>query len=134
MTKLSSQVRKKDLEREFGRYGKIRNTKLKRGYAFIEYYHKDDAKVAIRELNKRAVFSPNQRIVVEEARGSKGQREYDRDDRRRYSRRREHDRDRSRGHRDYYKKRGKTGPKETDECFNCGKLGHWANECPNKKE
>ena len=23
----------------------------------------------------------------------------------------------------------KTGPKESDVCFNCGKLGHWANEC-----
>lgn len=38
------------------------------------------------------------------------------------------DRDSSRG--DYFRKRG---PNPDDKCFNCGKRGHWSNECKEKK-
>ncbi len=130
VTKLSPQVTRKDLEREFGKYGEIKNSKLKRGYAFIEYYHKEDAKLAIKELDDRKLFGQQRRIVVEEARGNKRERE-----RRERERRRDRDRDRDRDRerdRDYDRKR-KTGPKSTDECYCCRKLGHWANECPYNK-
>ena len=129
VTKLSSRVTKRDLEREFERFGRIRNLNLKRGYAFIEYYNKEDAKYAIRELDNKKLFGQQQRIVVEEAKGRKRERERERErDRRRYhtknrSRSRSRDRDR-----DYYYSR-RSGPKKTDICFNCGREGHWANEC-----
>ena len=70
VTKLSSRVTKKDLDREFGKFGEIRNLKIKRGYAFIEYYNKEDAKYAIKELDNKKLFGQQQRIVVEEAKGS----------------------------------------------------------------
>ena len=48
ITKLQPHVRVKDIEKEFGVYGKIKKTNLKRGYAFVEYYSKEDAKEAIK--------------------------------------------------------------------------------------
>ena len=133
VTKLNSRVTKRDLDREFGKYGEIRNLKLKKGYAFIEYYNKKDAKYAIRELDNKKLFGQQQRIVVEEAKGSKRERERERQrrrdkerDRRRYYRK-SRSRSRSRDHDYYYRRR--SGPKKTDVCFNCGKEGHWANEC-----
>lgn len=131
VTKLSYRITKRDLDREFGRFGKIRNLQLKKGYAFIDYYNKEDAKDAIKELNNQKLFGQQQRIVIEEAKGERRERERERekrkergrrDYRRSISRSRERYRDR-----DYYRRR--TGPKKTDICFNCGKEGHWANEC-----
>ncbi len=169
------------MEREFDRFGEIKNTKLKQGFAFITYYHKDDARYAIKQMNGKKIFGQQRRIVVEEANGSRRDRERSRErerdrsrerrdrdrererrrsdidrersrDRARYRERRDRDKDRererSRRDRDRerdrekskndrdYEGRGKrkTGPKELDECFNCGKLGHWAFECPNKKD
>ena len=119
VTKLSSTVTKRDLDREFGKYGEIRNLNLKKGYAFIEYYNKEDAKYAIRELDNKKLFGQQQRIVVEEAKESKRERKRER---------RRRDRDRRSRDRDYYYRR-RSGPKKTDICFNCGKEGHWANEC-----
>ena len=126
VTKLSSKVTRRDLTREFGRFGEIRNLKLKKGYAFIEYYDKEDAKYAIKELHNQKLFGQQQRIVVEEAKGSKREREREKERRRDRDRRRSYRRSRSRS--SYYYKR-RSGPKKTDICFNCGKEGHWANEC-----
>ena len=145
ITKLGPQVTEEDLEREFSKFGDIKKVNLKRGYAFVEYYHKADAKYAIRELDNQRLFGQNQRIVVEEAIGSKREREHERQ--RERERRRDRDRDHDRRDKDRYRdkykndrdrysnkqKQRKRGPKENDECFNCGKLGHWANECPDKK-
>jgi RNA recognition motif-containing protein len=139
-------VRVKDIEKEFGVYGKIRKTNLKRGYAFVEFYSKEDAKEAIRKLDGRKLFGQQERVVVEEAIGKRRDRDRDR---RHYSRSRERIRDRPRYRDRYYDDRyrykrsdtysrrryRKTGPKSTDECYNCGGMGHWANQChmPKKK-
>jgi arginine/serine-rich splicing factor 4/5/6 len=69
IAKLSSDVRERDLEDEFKRYGHIRNIELKRGYAFIEYEDYRDADEAIRDMDGRK-FEGN-RIVVQHSRKEK---------------------------------------------------------------
>ena len=39
ITKLAPYVSEKDILKEFSQFGKIRNTNLKRGYAFVEFYN-----------------------------------------------------------------------------------------------
>ena len=129
VAKLGPRVSKRDLEKEFRNFGEIRDLNLKRGYAFIEYYNKIDAKNAIKGLNNQKLFGQQQRIVVEPANGSKRERRRERDRRRDYRRSRSRSLSRSRYRdRDYYYRR-RPGPKKTDVCYNCGKEGHWANEC-----
>ena len=135
ITKLSHQVTEKDIEKEFKIFGEIRNINLKKGYAFVEYYNKRDAKDAIRKLDNQKLFGQSQRVVVEEAIGHRRDRDRDRDRdhhrRDRYYHDRYRDRDKYRND-DHYSSRHrsrKTGPKESDVYFNCGKFGHWANEC-----
>ena len=131
ITKLSPQVTERDIEKEFSDFGDIKKINLKRGFAFVEYYNKDDAKEAIRKLHNKKLFGQQKRVVVEEAIGRRRDRDRDRRrDRDRYY----HERDRYRYRdRDKYKnddnylsrhRPRKSGPKETDKCYNCGKLGH----------
>ena len=124
VTKLGPRVTEKDLEREFRRFGHIRNLKLKKGYAFIEYYKHKNAKYAIRELNDKKLFNLPQRVVVEEAKDYRREKE-----RRRRDMRRDY---RSRS-RDYYYHK-KMSSKSRDKCFKCGEIGHWAYECKEKRK
>ena len=66
IAKLSSNVRERDLEDEFKRFGPIRNVELKRGFAFIEYEDHRDADDAVRDMDSRR-FEGN-RIVVQHSR------------------------------------------------------------------
>ena len=131
ITRLSYYVTKRDLEKEFIRFGDIKNLTLKKGYAFVEFYDPKDAKYAIKELDGRKLFGQSNRVVVEEAKISREEREKEKSKKRSKSRDKEKNRDDNKDKykdRDYYYKR-RSGPKKTDICYNCGKEGHWANEC-----
>ena len=129
ITGLNYYVTKRDIEKEFIRFGDIRNLTLKRGFAFVEFYNPKDAKYAIKELDGRKLFGQSNRIVVEEAKISREEREREKRKNKSKEKDREDNKERERNRdRDYNYKR-KTGPKKTDICYNCGKEGHWANEC-----
>lgn len=103
IAKLTPFISERDLRNIFIKYGRIKNLNLKRGYAFLEYVHRSDAKEAIYHMDGRRIGG--QRIVVQEAMSQGRDRRFSGPSRRR------------------------TGPKETDLCYNCGGKGHWANEC-----
>eukprot|EP00287_Rhodomonas_sp_CCMP768_P002711 CAMPEP_0196731722 /NCGR_PEP_ID=MMETSP1091-20130531/11326_1 /TAXON_ID=302021 /ORGANISM="Rhodomonas sp., Strain CCMP768" /LENGTH=76 /DNA_ID=CAMNT_0042074873 /DNA_START=1 /DNA_END=227 /DNA_ORIENTATION=- len=62
---LSSRIRERDLEHEFGRYGRIRDVSIKQGFAFLEYDRSEDADYAIRKMD--GVNLEGLRISVEYA-------------------------------------------------------------------
>ena len=65
IAKLSSNVREKDLDYEFRRFGNIKNIQLKRGYAFVEFEDYKDAEDAVKDMDGRKL--EGQRIVVQHA-------------------------------------------------------------------
>ena len=65
VAKLASNIREKDLDYEFRRFGNIKNIQLKRGYAFVEFEDYKDAEDAIKDMDGRKL--EGQRIVVQHA-------------------------------------------------------------------
>jgi len=91
----SRRLTKDDLKGSFRKYGKIREIRMKNGYAFIEYDNYHDAEEAV--YRKHRKYLGDHKISVEPARM-----------------------DRRRGDR--------SKPQKDDECWKCGKKGHWRNE------
>lgn len=143
IAKLSINVRKRDLEDRFLRYGDIKEVQLKNGFGFIEYYDYRDAEYACERMDGRT-FEGN-RLTVQPSKGKQT-----RDDRyRRDSRERRDDRYRrdSRDRRDFrdgrderYRERTRDperkrgGPQPEDKCFNCNEVGHWKSDCKNPRK
>ncbi|OMJ84962.1 hypothetical protein SteCoe_13793 [Stentor coeruleus] len=63
--RLSRKTRVRDLEKEFSRYGRIRDLEIKHDYAFIEYSDPRDAEDAIYHMDNRNF--DDSRIIVEYA-------------------------------------------------------------------
>ncbi|KAI9071442.1 hypothetical protein K1719_046591 [Acacia pycnantha] len=73
--RLSSRTRSRDLDKVFGRYGRIRGVDMKHDYAFVEFSDPRDADDARYNLDGRDV--DGSRIIVEFAKGGpRGSREY----------------------------------------------------------
>jgi len=76
MGNLPNDVRERDVERFFDRYGRVRNIFIKDGkYGFCEFDDYRDADDACHELNGRDFLGA--RIVVEHARGPRRDRDRD---------------------------------------------------------
>lgn len=95
----SRRTTRDDIKDKFKTYGKIHDIKLKNGFAFIEFEHTDDALEAIEDGTKKELEIDGRKLVIEQA------------------------------GRDRKRRSGTNGPQPEDECYNCGKKGHWRNEC-----
>ncbi len=151
IAKLSSEVRERDLDDKFRKYGDIKHIKLKTGFAFVEFERYKDAEDAIERMNGREFFG--KRIVVEHTKGKKTERRdrprrYSRDSRDRDYRDRRDSRDRykrnsrdrrdSRDRGDYkerrFVRRDDGNSSRDNKCFNCNEFGHKKFDCPNKRQ
>jgi len=116
VARFPSRTRNDDLEEAFKKFGKIKDLVMKGQYAFIDYEDAKDAEDAIQEMDNKEFDGV--KLIVE---ASVGRKKFD------SGRDRVGDRDRG-GDRGGDRERGR-GPQLKDSCFNCGKSGHWANEC-----
>ncbi|CAD8141996.1 unnamed protein product [Paramecium pentaurelia] len=85
--RLGQKITREDLQKEFQRYGKIKDIDLRSTHAFIEFEGRDDAKKAISQMDGKRIGGDHNRHL------------------------------------------GANGPTARDVCFNCGRKGHWANDC-----
>jgi len=73
---LAKDVRAKDVERKFEKFGRIRDVLVKYGYGFVEYDDSRDAEDAVHEMDGRDLLG--ERVQVEIARGTRRDRSRDR--------------------------------------------------------
>lgn len=102
---LSSNVREKDLEEKFSKYGDIKKIQIKNGFAFIEYFDYKDADYACEKMDGKPFDGKKLTVQI-----SIGPRRRDNDSDRERERDRDRDRERDRGRgdrrdRDDYKER-----------------------------
>ena len=67
--KLPSDIREKEIEDVFRKYGEVDQISLKGNYAFVQFVSSHGAKEAVYELNNRTLFG--ERVQVEHARSPK---------------------------------------------------------------
>eukprot|EP01120_Amphizonella_sp_Union-15-10_P008074 TRINITY_DN282_c0_g1_i1.p1 TRINITY_DN282_c0_g1~~TRINITY_DN282_c0_g1_i1.p1 ORF type:complete len:242 (-),score=34.84 TRINITY_DN282_c0_g1_i1:78-803(-) len=68
--KLSRDIKERDLDESFGRYGKIERISIKQGYAFVDFEDSRDAEDAVRGLDGTSL--DGERIIVEVSHGGRG--------------------------------------------------------------
>ena len=111
---LPKRIRKDELEYEFKQFGQIKDIEIKTRYAFIIFENSKSAKEAISKMDGNKLFG--NKIVVQSAyRGEKKKEKYNSEES------------------SYSHKYNNRNKYDDDVCFNCGKSGHWAKECPEKK-
>jgi len=69
---ISDRIQKDDIEREFGRFGKLTNVWVAQnppGFAFVEYDHISEADMAVSEMNGKAFMGSLNTIRVEHSHG-----------------------------------------------------------------
>jgi len=118
---LSRDTNERDLERAFEKFGRVNHVWIASnppGFAFVEMNDRRDAEEAVDELDGREIRG--NRVRVEFSRGKRSDR--DRGDRGARGDRDRGDRHDSRRYRD-----------PDTKCFNCNGFGHWARDCPKKR-